>query len=101
MLLDEIGDMPWEVQAKLLRAVEYQEFEKVGSNRLVYTDIRFLYSTNKDLVEAVKRNKFREDLFYRINTITIEIPPLRERLGDVELLIDHFLKLFRFQFPFR
>ncbi|MCK4631708.1 MAG: sigma 54-interacting transcriptional regulator [candidate division Zixibacteria bacterium] len=94
LLLDEIGDMPSEVQAKLLRAVEYQEFEKVGSNRLIYTDIRFLYSTNKDLVDAVKRSRFREDLFYRINTITIEIPPLRERLGDVELLIDHFLKLF-------
>ncbi len=94
LLLDEIGDMPLEVQAKVLRAVEYQQFEKVGTNKTTYTDIRFVYATNKDLAGLVGAGRFRQDLFYRINTITIEIPPLRERRSDIMLLTDHFLALF-------
>jgi DNA-binding NtrC family response regulator len=93
LLLDEIADMPQEVQAKLLRAVEYQEFEKVGSNRTIHTDIRFICATNKDIVDLVKRDKFRQDLYYRVNRVVIELPPLRERSGDVELLTEHFLQL--------
>ncbi len=94
LFLDEIADMPMDMQAKLLRVVEYQQFEKVGSNRPIHTDIRFVYATNQDLIELMKQGKFRNDLYYRINTIIIEIPPLRERPGDVELLLDHFLDLF-------
>ncbi|UCE24268.1 MAG: sigma 54-interacting transcriptional regulator [Candidatus Zixiibacteriota bacterium] len=94
LLLDEIGDMPLEVQAKVLRTVEYQQFERVGSNKTTYTDIRFVYATNKDLAAMTREGKFRQDLLYRINTVTIEIPPLRERRSDIMLLIDHFVTLF-------
>jgi len=90
LLMDEIGEMHMDIQAKVLRAVENQRFELVGSNRTIYTDIRFLYATNKDLRKLIKRGKFREDLYYRINTITIDIPPLVERRGDIPLLIEHF-----------
>lgn len=94
LLLDEVADMPVETQAKLLRAIEYQQFEKVGSNRSIYTDIRFVCATNRDLIDLLKRGEFRRDLYYRINTVIIEIPPLRDRTGDVELLLDHFLRTF-------
>ncbi len=94
LLLDEIGDMPLEVQAKVLRAVEYQQFEKVGSNKTMHTDIRFVYATNKDLAAMIKAGSFRHDLYYRINTVVIEIPPLRERRDDIILLTDYFLGLF-------
>lgn len=94
LLLDEVGDMPVEVQGKVLRAVEYQHFEKVGSNKSLHTDIRFIYATNKDLASLVKRGEFRQDLLYRINTITIEIPPLRERRADIPPLVEHFISLF-------
>ena len=93
LLLDEICDMPQEVQAKLLRAIEYQEFEKVGSNRTIHTNIRFICATNKDIEDMVRRDKFREDLYYRINRVVIELPPLRDRRGDVELLTEHFVQL--------
>jgi len=94
LLLDEVADMPLDTQAKLLRALEYQQFEKVGSNRLIHTDIRFVCATNKDLVEMLREGKFRQDLYYRINTIVIEIPPLRDRPSDVGLLLEHFLQAF-------
>jgi len=94
LYLDEIGDMPQAVQAKVLRVLEYQQFEKVGSTYPIHTDIRFVYATNKNLPELVARREFREDLLYRINTITIEIPPLRNRPGDIPLLIDHFVLIF-------
>jgi len=94
LLLDEVGDMPAEVQAKVLRAIEYQQFEKVGSVKNIHTDIRFIYATNRDLADLVKRGEFRQDLFYRINTITIEIPPLRERQADIPLLVEFFVSLF-------
>jgi transcriptional regulator with PAS, ATPase and Fis domain len=94
LLMDEIGDMPLNIQAKVLRVLEYQKFEMVGSIRTISTDIRFIYSTNKDLERMVLNESFRRDLFHRINTITIEIPPLRDRKGDIPLLIDHFVNLF-------
>lgn len=94
LYLDEIGDMPLRVQAKVLRVLEYQQFERVGSNRTIHTDIRFVYATNRDLMELVKRAKFREDLYYRINTIIVEIAPLNERRQDLPLLIEHFTRIF-------
>jgi len=94
LFLDEIGDLPLEIQAKVLRVLEYQQFERVGSNRTTSTDIRFIYSTNKDLKKLIGQGKFRDDLYYRINTITIELPPLRERPDDTMLLVEHFIKLY-------
>jgi len=94
LLIDEIGDMPLEMQAKILRAIENHEFYKVGSNRLAKVDVRFVYATNKDLEKLVKQDKFREDLYYRINTITIKVPALRKRSGDIPLLLKHFIELF-------
>ncbi len=94
LFLDEIGDLPLEVQAKVLRVLEYQQFERVGSNRTTSTDIRFIYATNKDLKRLIREGKFREDLYYRINTITIELPPLREKPGDIMLLVKHFMKVY-------
>jgi len=94
LFLDEIGNMPLEIQAKVLRLVENQRFEKVGSNRPIFSDVRFIYATNQNLLRMVEQGKFREDLFYRINTITIEIPPLRERPDDIPLLIEHFVRTF-------
>jgi len=94
LFLDEIGDLPLEVQAKVLRVLEYQQFERVGSNRTISTDIRFIYATNKNLKRLICEGKFREDLYYRINTITIELPPLREKPGDIMLLVKHFMKVY-------
>ncbi len=94
IFIDEIGDMPLKVQSKILRAIEYQQFEKVGSNRTIRTDIRFIYATNKDLLQLVKEGKFREDLYHRINTIPITIPPLRDRKDDIPLLVEHFIKMY-------
>lgn len=94
LLLDEIGDMALETQAKLLRVIEYRHFEKLGSNRPIYADVRFICATNRDLPGMIDKGEFRKDLYYRINTIVIEIPPLRDRPGDIELLMEHFLRLF-------
>ena len=94
LFIDEIGDMPQEMQAKILRAIEYNEFHKVGSNKLTMVDVRFVYATNKNLEKLVQQGKFREDLFYRINTITIKVPPLRKRKNDVPILLKHFTSIF-------
>lgn len=94
LFLDEIGDMPLKIQAKVLRAVEDQTFEKVGSNRTISTDIRYIYATNKNLEEMIAEGKFRKDLYYRISTINIVVPPLRDRKNDIPLLVDHFLESF-------
>jgi Nif-specific regulatory protein len=94
LLLDEIGELPLDVQPKVLRAIEYQKFERVGSNKTIQTDVRFLYATNRDLQEMVKRGEFRSDLYHRIVTIDIEIPPLRDRVDDIQPLLDHFAALF-------
>ena len=89
--LDEIGDMPPELQTKLLRILEERKFYRLGSEKPTPVDVRIIASTNKDLEEEVNQGKFREDLYYRLNAITIEIPPLRDRIDDVLPLIDHFL----------
>ena len=95
LLLDEIGDMPLGLQAKLLRVLEGRTFEKVGSNDTILVNCRVIIATNRDLPEMIAAGRFREDLFHRINVYPITIPPLRERRGDIPLLIDHFLGTFR------
>jgi DNA-binding NtrC family response regulator len=92
LFLDEVGDMPLETQAKLLRAIQEKEFERVGGNETLQVDVRILAATNQDLESAVRAGRFREDLYYRLKVIEIVIPPLHERREDIPLLIDHFLK---------
>jgi DNA-binding NtrC family response regulator len=91
IFLDEIGDMSPKLQVKLLRVVQEHEIERVGGDRIIPVDIRIVTATNVDLVRAVEEGRFREDLFYRLNVIPITMPPLRERLEDVPLLVEHFL----------
>ena len=91
LFLDEIGDLPLELQPKLLRAVEQQSFLPVGATEPVKVDTRIIASTNVDLEDAVEQGRFREDLFYRLAVVTIEVPPLRERQEDIPALIDHFI----------
>ena len=92
VFLDEIGEMSPKLQVKLLRFIQETKFQRVGGSRTVEVDVRILAATNKDLERAVAENEFREDLFYRLNVIPIHVPPLREREGDIALLIQHFLK---------
>lgn len=92
IFLDEIGDMSIETQAKLLRVVQEREFQRLGSNRTIRTDVRIIAATNKQLEELVQAGDFREDLFYRLNVITIDIPPLRERNEDILPLVDFFAR---------
>lgn len=94
LYLDEIGDMSLEMQAKVLRVLEYQQFERVGSNKPRSVNVRLIYATNRDLLSAVKDGKFKHDLYHRINKIQIVIPPLRERPSDIPLLVHHFAQLF-------
>jgi two-component system response regulator HydG len=93
IFLDEIGDISPAIQAKLLRVLQDREFERVGSNRTLRVDVRILAATNQDLEAAVRNRRFREDLYYRLNVITIPIPPLRERREDIPLLAHHFLRI--------
>jgi two-component system response regulator HydG len=94
LFLDEIGDMPLALQAKFLRAVEYGEITRIGSNDTLKVNVRIIAATHRDLEQLVKEGKFREDLFYRINVVRIDLPPLRERLEDMPVLIDSFIKEF-------
>ena len=98
IFLDEIGDMSPATQAKILRVLQEQEFERVGGTETIHSDIRVIAATNKDLRLLIQRDSFREDLYYRLCVITLHVPPLRERPGDVELLINHFLRLFGAQY---
>jgi transcriptional regulator with GAF, ATPase, and Fis domain len=91
IFLDEIGHLPLSAQAKLLRVLDTQDFYPVGSNRLVRVDVRILAATNGDIENLVEEEKFRGDLYYRLNVGRIELPPLRERSGDIMLLAEHFL----------
>jgi two-component system nitrogen regulation response regulator NtrX len=95
LFLDEVGDLGPEAQAKLLRAIEAGEIERVGGGRPIKVDVRILAATNKDLSKAVAEGSFREDLFFRLNVIPIPVPPLRERPGDIPSLVQHFVALFR------
>jgi DNA-binding NtrC family response regulator len=92
IFLDEVADMSLFTQAKVLRVIQEKEFERLGSNETVKTDVRIISATNKDLTDLMRRSLFREDLYYRLNVVTIRLPPLRERDGDINLLIQFFLK---------
>lgn len=94
LFLDEIGEMPLPLQAKLLRALQQGEVQRVGADTALTVDVRVLAATNRDLREAVAQKRFREDLYFRLNVISIEVPPLRERREDVPLLAAHFLERF-------
>jgi two-component system nitrogen regulation response regulator NtrX len=94
LFLDEVGDMSLKTQAKVLRALDEHRFEPVGAAEWVQVDVRVVASTNKNLEEEIERGNFREDLFYRLNVIPFHVPPLRERVEDVRLLADHFLREF-------
>lgn len=94
LFLDEIGDLPLTVQVKLLRVLQEFTFERLGSNDPIKVDVRLICATNQDLKQKISDGKFREDLYYRINVVTINIPPLRERKEDIKPLVDHFLKKF-------
>jgi DNA-binding NtrC family response regulator len=94
IFLDEIADMSLYTQAKVLRVLQEREFERLGSNESVKTDVRIISATNKDLLKEMEGGRFREDLFYRLNVVTIHLPPLRERGEDIRLLVNFFLKKF-------
>ena len=94
LFLDEIADMSLKTQAKVLRILQEQRFERVGGSRPIQVDVRVVAATNKNLEELIGRGQFREDLYYRINVIPIAVPALKERTEDIPLLIEYFLKEF-------
>ena len=94
LFLDEIGDMPFDIQARLLRVLQFGEFSRVGGREVIKTDVRIISATNKNLLNSINENQFREDLYYRLNVINIEIPPLRDREEDIVSLSRHFLNKF-------
>jgi DNA-binding NtrC family response regulator len=95
IFLDEIGDMEMSLQAKILRVIQQKEFERIGGNETIKTDVRIISATNVNLKEAVANREFREDLYYRLSSFPIHIPALRERRGDIVILVNHFLSEFR------
>ena len=95
LFLDEIGEIPLEMQVKLLRALQEGEFERVGGIKTIKVDVRVVAASNQDLVKGIEAGKFREDLYYRLNVVPIQVPPLRDRVDDVPLLVGHILDKFR------
>jgi transcriptional regulator with GAF, ATPase, and Fis domain len=91
LCLDEIGEMPLEMQSKLLRVIQHHEFERLGSSRTLKVDVRILATTNRNLEEEVKKGRFRQDLFYRLNVFPITVPPLRQRVEDIPALAEDFI----------
>ena len=94
VFLDEIGDVPGPVQVKLLRVLQEREFERLGGTKTTHVDVRIVAATNQDLRAALEQGTFREDLYYRLNVLPINLPPLRQRKEDIPYLIDHFLEKF-------
>jgi transcriptional regulator with PAS, ATPase and Fis domain len=94
VLLDEIGDMPYHMQAKILRALQEKEIMRIGGSKSIKLNVRFIASTNANIPDLIKEKKFRSDLYYRISTASVRLPPLRDRKEDIPLLIDYFLKEF-------
>lgn len=95
LFLDEIGDMPLSIQSKILRTLQDKEIRRLGGKDNIKVNVRFIAATNKDLGDLMNENRFREDLFYRLNAATLAVPPLRERKNDIPLLVSHFLQEFR------
>jgi two-component system NtrC family response regulator len=94
LFLDEIGDLPFHLQAKLLRVLQEREFERIGSSQPIKVNVRIISATHRDLEALMRAGQFRDDLYYRLNVVTILVPPLRERREDLPVLMDHFLKIF-------
>ena len=94
LFLDEVGDIPMETQVKLLRVLEGGEITRVGSNQVIQVDVRLVSATNRDLEDLIQAGTFREDLYYRLKVVTVNLPPLRDRPQDITLLVDHFLREF-------
>ncbi len=94
LFLDEIGEIPVEMQVKLLRAIQESEFERVGGLKTIKVDVRLITATNRDLEQEIQRGNFRDDLYYRLNVVPLQIPPLRKRTGDIPLLVSHIIKKF-------
>jgi len=94
IFLDEIGDIPMELQPKLLRVQQDHEFERLGGLRTIHVNVRLIAATNRDLAQAVAEHQFRSDLFYRLNVFPIHVPPMRERAGDITLLVHYFVQKF-------
>jgi two-component system nitrogen regulation response regulator NtrX len=101
IFLDEVGDMSLKTQAKVLRVLQEQELERLGSNRVIKVDVRVIAATNKNLEEEITKGTFREDLFYRLNVIPVHVPPLRDRKDDIPALVRHFADLFSRENNFR
>ncbi|MEF2144887.1 MAG: sigma 54-interacting transcriptional regulator, partial [Desulfovibrionaceae bacterium] len=101
LFLDEIGDMSLKTQAKILRILQEQSFERVGGRKTIRVDVRVIAATNKDLLEEIQEGNFREDLYYRLKVFPLEVPPLRERGGDVALLMKDFLERLTLEHAFK